>query len=171
MTRPCADEVRKLLAYDPETGRLTWRVRPGTDRDTRAWNTRYAGKPAGSLTNDGYVKVSVCGQTFLAHRIAWSIATGNWPDCEIDHKDGNGLNNSFSNLRTATRTQNMANAKRRSDNSTGWKGVSRARGRYAALIRINSRKIHLGCFATPEEAHAAYVEAAKKYRGEFARPG
>lgn len=90
---------------------------------------------------------------------------------KIDHRDGNGLNNKRKNLRVATCTQNNRNARLRNDSTTGFKGVhlKKSSRRFQALIRVDGVRIHLGCFDTAEEAHAAYCVAAQKYFGAFAR--
>jgi hypothetical protein len=93
------------------------------------------------------------------------------PGPQVDHKDGNGLNNRRSdNLRFATDTQNRANQKVRKDSTTGFKGVRPHRDKFQARIRVKGREITLGSFATPEEAALAYNAAAKECFGEFARP-
>lgn len=86
-----------------------------------------------------------------------------------DHADGNGLNNTRSNLRLATRAQNNANVRRKKTNRSGYKGVYRKRSKWQARIMVNRQHIDLGSFDTPELAHAAYCEAARKHFGEFAR--
>lgn len=86
---------------------------------------------------------------------------------EIDHEDRNGLNNTRSNLRIATRMQNSANKGAQHNNKLGVKGVSERRGGYLAVISVNKKRIHLGDYKTIEEAKQAYDEAAKKYFGEF----
>lgn len=95
------------------------------------------------------------------------------PTEHVDHIDGNGLNNMRSNLRLATRTENVRNSKRPVTNTSGYKGVSwhKARNKWRATIQVNNKHIHLGLFDTPEEAYAAYCEAAIKYHGEFANFG
>jgi hypothetical protein len=94
------------------------------------------------------------------------------PGLDVDHVDFDGLNNTRANLRIATRQQNASNQRRRSDNMSGFKGVSLdRRGRpkpWVAEIWVNQKKIWLGMFATPEHAAAVYNEAATKYFGEFA---
>ena len=89
---------------------------------------------------------------------------------DTDHISGNKLDNRKSNLRTATRSENVCNRKVRPDSSTGVKGVRfhKQHKRYQARITKNKKQIHLGYFSTPETAHAAYCEAAKKLQGEFA---
>lgn len=88
---------------------------------------------------------------------------------EVDHIDRNGLNNTRSNLRIATVVQNQANARISKSNTTGFKGVRKHKGKFMARISVNGNRLFLGMFATPELAHAAYMEAAIKYHGEFAR--
>ena len=89
---------------------------------------------------------------------------------EIDHWDGNGINNRRSNLRLATGCQNCQNQKAKSCNRSGFKGIwlHSVNGNWVACITANRRRQHLGVFDTPEEASAAYIEAAKRLHGEFA---
>jgi hypothetical protein len=169
---PTADRVRELLEYDAQTGFLTWRVRPATTPNERLWNIRYAGKQAGCVANTGYVLVRIDGRLCAAHRIAWAWMTSAWPedDLDVDHANGNPSDNTFSNLRLASRAENIANSKVSINNRLGKKGVYRVcSGRYGAGIRVNGRAHYLGYFDTPEEASAAYVAAAEKYFGRFAR--
>jgi hypothetical protein len=121
-----------------------------------------------------YARTSVsCGvglnrqKTIRMHRLILGCSA----EVKVDHRDGNGLNNTRKNLRYATYAQNNRNARLRKDNPTGFKGVhlKRSSGKFQALIRVDKVRIHLGSFVTPEEAHAAYCKAAKKYFGAFAR--
>lgn len=86
----------------------------------------------------------------------------------IDHKDHNPLNNQKSNLRVATRSQNSANMKKTAKTKSGYKGVTFHKGTWDARIGVNYKRIHIGCFHSPEEAAIAYNEASLKYYGEFA---
>lgn len=90
---------------------------------------------------------------------------------EIDHKDGDGLNNQRSNLRIATHQQNCGNRRISKNNTSGFKGVRKYRhyNKYVARIRVNYRAIHLGYFDDPISAAIAYNRAAKHHFGEFAR--
>uniref|UniRef100_A0A6H1ZW63 Putative homing endonuclease n=1 Tax=viral metagenome TaxID=1070528 RepID=A0A6H1ZW63_9ZZZZ len=85
---------------------------------------------------------------------------------EVDHKDGNGLNNQKYNLRNCTRTQNMQNMK----GFSGYKGVSYIKRDkyYISNIKYKGKLIYLGCFKVAEEAAKVYNIAATKYFGEFA---
>ena len=158
-----AKRLRELLHYDPATGVFTRRVsRQGFNAHT----------VAGSLhKQSGYVIMGVDRRSYRAHRLAWLYMTGHWP-AELDHKNGDRSDNRWDNLREAGRTQNNANAKRREDNSSGFKGVSwdRANGRWRAYINVDGRQKHLGRFDAIESAAAAYSIAAKATFGEFARP-
>ena len=89
----------------------------------------------------------------------------------IDHRDADATNNRWNNLRRATRSQNSANRRRPRHNTSGYKGVylCRKSGKWCAHIGWNGRTIHLGRFTTPQEAHDAYLKAARKLFGEFAR--
>lgn len=89
---------------------------------------------------------------------------------EIDHINGNTLDNRKSNLRIADRSKNMSNTRIRKTNTSGYKGVSldKSRNMWAAEITVNYKKLHLGRFNEIKEAAKAYNEAAKKYFGEFA---
>ena len=111
-------------------------------------------------------------KALLLHRIIMARVIGRPLDDfeHVDHRDGNGLNNTRANLRIATHTQNMQNRKRHKNNKSGYKGVYRRRsGKWRAAIRVNGKYISLGSFDTPEEAYAAYCKAAIQYHGEFAR--
>lgn len=91
----------------------------------------------------------------------------------VDHIDNNSLNNRRDNLRLSTPTQNTRNSRKKHSNTSGYKGVRKARREgWQALIRVgNGERLILGTFDTPEEAHEAYKTAAIKYHGEFANFG
>jgi hypothetical protein len=89
---------------------------------------------------------------------------------QVDHEDGNGLNNQRSNLRIASPTQNQGNARRRKDNTSGYKGVSwyRRTNKWKAHIRVDKKLRHLGYFIDLTDAARAYDAAALEHFGEFA---
>lgn len=95
------------------------------------------------------------------------------PNEQVDHINGNGLDNQRGNLRLASNTQNQWNARRRKDNSSGVKGVwwRKASQKWVASINVNGIKIHLGSFSTLEDARWAYRIAANQMHGEYAKPG
>ena len=155
-----ADEARACLDYDPDTGELKWKAEtPWASHRVIATIPR-RGKSPRTL-----VRFSV---TYQAHRLIWLMMTGEWPEHEVDHVNGDGADNRWLNLRAATRSQNSVN--RRYRNNTGYRGVRRLpNGNYRARIKTSNKRIELGTFATAEEAHEAYKRAAIKYHGPFAR--
>lgn len=80
--------------------------------------------------------------------------------------------NRLANLREASSFQNQWNAKRRRDNTSGYKGVTRSKsGRWFAKIKKHNKLTHLGTYDTPQEAHEAYCAAAREMHGEYANSG
>jgi len=117
--------------------------------------------------------------TILMHRFILGIedmeSSTRTTSIQVDHIDGNGLNNVRKNLRMATSIQNRRNRILNSNNSSGYKGVyfnpySRVRP-WLAAIKADGKKNHLGSFSTPQEAHAAYRTAAVDLHKEFANFG
>jgi hypothetical protein len=124
------------------------------------------------MRSDGYIAVSLsfAGTRFvlLAHRVLWCMRTGQWPESSVDHRDLARANNASANLRLATASQQNAN---RGPIRPGLKGASfdKQTGRFMGQINSAGRNIFLGRFVTEEEAHRAYVEAARRLHGEFAK--
>ena len=89
----------------------------------------------------------------------------------IDHINGNTLDNRKENLRVCTVAENARNSKTRGNNKSGYKWVyfNKKTNKFCSGIKVNGKLIYLGKYATPQEAHAAYCEASKKYHGEFGR--
>ena len=109
------------------------------------------------------------GKFYKAHILAVYIMTGGWPAAIVDHKNGDSVDNTWDNLRLATPHENQRNTKRRKDSASGYKGVTKVRGKYRARVTIEGKRVIVGEFPTPEQAHAAYQIAATKHYGEFAR--
>lgn len=156
-----AEQCRSLLAYDEATGIFTRRASKRGD---------CVGRRAGVVTTNGYLRIRIGTKWYPAHRLAWLYVYGEWPPDDIDHADVNRQNNRIGNLRLATRTQNHAN-RMPQPHSSRFKGVSfdKQTGRWRASIKMNRRLIALGRHDTEEQAHAAYVSAAARHFGEFAR--
>jgi HNH endonuclease/AP2 domain len=156
--------LRELLDYNKKTGEFRWRKRPGggARSDLSAGHVE---------SHQGRRRIGIDGRVYSAHQLAWFYVTGRWGKPMIDHRDGDGTNNRLNNLRPATRSQNNANRRRPRDNTSGYKGVSlhRRPGKWLATIGRNGKRIYLGTFATPQEAHEAYRKEARKLFGKFAR--
>lgn len=120
------------------------------------------GAEAGSISN-GYIAIGLGGvRAIPAHRIAFAIMNGAWPELEIDHIDGNKTNNAWLNLRQVTTEQNHHNLRSaRTDNKVGTLGVSMRDGRYLAQIQVRGKKHWLGLFDSQQEASDAYVSAKR----------
>lgn len=155
--------LKEAYNYDSETGFLTRKVDCGT-----RWRR---GEIVGTIQVNGYRSVSLGSRRFLAHRLIWLYVFGRWPAADIDHINRNRDDNRISNLREATRGQNNINSKVQHNNTSGYKGAyyDRRRKCWYAEIWVNNQKIFLGRYETAANAGAAYLEAAKKYFGEFAR--
>lgn len=162
--------LRELVDYDPGTGVFTWKKNSAK---------RKAGTRAGWVHSKGYICLDINQRKYYAHRLVWLYMTGRWPGDQIDHIDFNKSNNVWLNLREATNAQNQQYQSVSRASSTGLKGaypgfakyqgVVRKTGTYYSQITVGGHRIHLGHFKTPEEAHAAYMRAAERYYGAFAR--
>lgn len=143
-----AERARQLLTYDPTTGEL------------RRSNS---GAIAGTVRADGYRQVSIDGRLYRAHRVAWLMHTGAWPEMEIDHINMDRLDNRFANLRDVSHAVNKQNEKHaRKGSRSGLLGVCAWRNKFKAQIRTGKKNQCLGVFETPADAHAAYIKAKRR---------
>lgn len=147
--------LKELLDYDQKSGLFTWKVKP--------CRRIVKGSIAGCLRNDGYVVIGFDGQSYLAHRLAWCWVTGEIPDIEVDHINGNRADNKFDNLRLATRSENLQNLRFGSRYKTGL-GVSwcKREGKFRACIKLNGVYKSLGYYDTENLAQQAYLSAKAK---------
>ena len=172
---PSPSVLRQLIDYDPETGALVWRVRDVsffTDgkksaiHSMRRWNTRYAGKPALNYKGlKGYFQGAILGKPYLAHRVGWAIYSGAWPENEIDHINGDRLDNRIANLRSVTRQENGKNIAIGITNTSGTIGVywNVSKLKWAAQIHKNGKQKHIGHFKSKDDAISARAKANLKY--------
>ncbi len=157
------DDLIKMLHYAPESGVFTWKVRPAMGVAP--------GSVAGTTLKQGYRATRIRGVNYRMHRLAFFYMTRRWPVGDVDHIDCDKANNRWSNLREATRSQNLANRGATQKNSHGNKGLvwDARRRKWRAVIVVNYRRHYLGIFDDIEEAKGAYWNAAQQHFGEFAR--
>lgn len=155
-----------LAIWEYRDGHLYWRE----NRGKRIKAGDKAGCVFCSRPGAQYRVTTVGGKNYLAHRIIFLMHRGYLPE-QIDHIDGNGMNNDIENLRAANHGQNQQNKGTQKNNTSGFKGVSwnkRAK-KWRALIELDRKDHYLGYFDTPDAAHEAYKAAAIKLHKEFAR--
>jgi len=152
------EELLERFIYDPDTGIFS--------RRTAFVGGKGIGKgsPAGfafkTKNGNGYTRFAIDGVKYYAHRLAWFYVYGKIPTHQIDHMNGDRSDNRLCNLREATNAQNSQNTRLpRKSGSTGLLGVtpSKSKNTYIAQIVADGKHIHVGTYATPEEAHVAYL--------------
>lgn len=152
--------LKSILGYDPLTGIFIWK------KPTK-YHPRMMGKVAGG-DGTGYILIRIDGKKWKAHKLAWLYMKGKLPHMDIDHKDGNALNNAIDNLRLCMNPQNQANRKR-NKNKILPKGVRLNGRKYVARITFRKQQITIGTFKTAKEASDAYFNKSKELYQEFAR--
>jgi len=172
------DEMVRLLRYCPHTGTFVFRDRGINQfkwtgdpyRHWRWWCSNKAGKAAGWVTTDGYLKISVANKKVFAHRAAYLIVHGCSPPM-IDHINGDPSDNRIENLRGCRDRSNQFNIKLPETNTSGYKGVSwsKSHGKWLARVGVDNRRVHVGRFNDPLEAARAYDRAAIRFHGNYAR--
>ncbi len=150
------DRLKRAVSYDPEIGKFT--------RLERAPKSP-AGNEAGYLRPDGYRAIRIDSQKYLAHRLAWLYVHGEWPTECIDHIDRNRSNNRIANLRHVSKQEVNFDLQSRQGSSSRFVGVKfrKDRQRWTARITVDGKHHNLGCFASEEEAYAAYLAAKPKF--------
>jgi hypothetical protein len=172
------DDMRQLLEYCPSTGKLFWRARDehwfaGDEalrrRICKLWNHSFAGVEALTAPDGGYLSGNCLGRKMLAHRAAWAVYYGAWPEHTIDHINGIRDDNRIVNLRDVTRSQNQRNLRRDRRNTSGTTGVcfDAHNGFWVARISVDGGRVFLGAFSDLSDAVAA--RKAAEVRVGYAR--
>lgn len=154
--------LKATVSYNPETGELTWIV---PSKGTKA------GAVVGNVCSRGnkqikqYRECKILGHRYYVHNLVWFIHYGSWPVYQVEHKDGNGLNNRLDNLRDVPQVINCRNQSKSANNTSGVTGVYWNGSAWIANICLNYKTYYLGSFASLEEAAA--VRKATAARLEF----
>lgn len=149
-----AQEVRRLLDYDPLTGVLTNKIARG--------RRIKAGTTAGYTRPDGYRMVCLNYGRYLVHRIAWLHVYGYWPKGQVDHIDQNPMNNAILNLRECNDAENAQNLDPRGYGSSGYLGVTvyhHDPSKWVAKIKLHGKHTNLGIYRCKTAAYVAYCRA------------
>lgn len=172
-----AERIKAFVEYHPLTGEMYWKdVNPSIMKSDHAYAV-YRGQSVGRRAMNidagkGYLVGSLDSKRLMAHRVAWCLFYGDWPEDQIDHIDGNRANNVISNLRSACNGRNGHNRGMLRNNSSGYKGVSwsrAGRGSWRYAIRYSGNRIEHSGFKTALDAALAYDKKALELHGEFAK--
>lgn len=144
------EQLAAALTYDPATGEFRW---------TAAERPRRRSDLAGTVAANGYVMVRLHGKVRLAHRLAWALHYGQWPEFEIDHVNGRRADNRICNLRDVPHLANMRN---HPQNRRLVGAVAAESGRWAANVHRYGKVAPVGEFDTPQEANAAWKDAQSR---------
>lgn len=147
------EKLKEFVFYDPDTGVFTLlKHRHGT--------TRKIGDSLGSLTKAGYLETCIEQKRYYLHRLAFLYMNGELPNGVIDHRNRDKMDNRWINLSCGTQQQNLENdILPRKHGKLGYRGVYRYKNKFRAKINHKGKQIHLGEFATAEEASQAYLKA------------
>lgn len=156
------ETLKEFVAYDPISGKFYWKHRDARwfkgKGNADYWNRTYAFQEC-MKTKDaqGYNIGCLQGKNVYAHRIAWAITHGDWPEDYIDHINGIRNDNRLENLRQVTHKENGRNQGTTARNTSGKTGVywDKRGKRWGARIRFDGKHIHLGQYDVFAEAVAA----------------
>lgn len=172
---PLQVRLRQLVRYEPKTGSVFWLERPASEFKSTArceyWNNRYSGKEVGGISETrGYksrsttLRLSGGERISSVHRLVWMLFNGPIPEgMEIDHIDGNALNNKIENLRLVDHKQNVRNAALRKDNNSGRTGITKSGRKWKARGIYNKKYYNLGSY----ELYSDAVDARKKWEEDM----
>lgn len=150
-------ELKELFRYDNNSGNLIRLKKIGASKPI--------GTTLGSIDGKGYLNCQLFKIQYKVHRLIWLYHYGEFPNENIDHIDGNRINNRIENLREASLQENVKNLSIDKRNKTGVTGVIKSRwaNSFEASISVNKKQIHLGTFRTLNEAIIARKNAENKY--------
>ena len=162
------ERLTDILHYEPQTGVWTWLK---SQYQSRPHQGDIAGVIAETTEHKSYRYIGIDQKHYKSQRLAIFYMTGEWPSGEVTQRNHDSLDDTYDNLRVATRSQTIASSKKRVDNTSGFKGVSwnERVGKYESYITLNYKKRHLGWFSSASDAAKKRNEVAQQLQGEFAR--
>lgn len=162
--------LRQLIRYEPETGKYFWLPRPiemfACRRAFSMWHKMYCGKEAlRSVNKRGYCVTKLLNRRYFSHSVIWAFHTGQWPIYQIDHINRIKDDNRIENLRDIPQSENVKNAPRRGDNSSGVVGVRwhKSSRKWQGRIHHNKKEYSLGCFKNKQDAVNARKQAEIRF--------
>lgn len=151
------DRLREVLSYHPWTGEFRWKLCIGPRTSV--------GSVAGYVTDQGFVKISIDGRRYFAHRLAWLYMKRQWPTGSINHKNRKPADNRWPNLREATNSECQAYALSRRKGIS--RGVDCVDGGFRARVKVAGRLFNLGKHRTEARAYQSYLAVARAAFGKF----
>jgi hypothetical protein len=152
------DYLKKVVTYEPSTGLFTRNYLSGKGRKPQ-------GTPAGHLSSNGYLLVSIDMRHYAAHRLAWLYVYGTLPKTELDHIDGDRTNNRIDNLREVSRRLNCQNKKTHRQGRLPGCYFHKQDKAWMARIRVGEKRVYLGNFSSEIAAYKAYAIKHKELFG------
>ena len=149
--------LKELFFYDSTCGDFI--------RIKRTTNSVCIGDVAGALNFYGYLQTNVDGKIYKNHRLAWLYVYGEFPLKDLDHINRIKTDNRILNLRQVTDAQNLQNIGLRSDNKSGYKGVSwcKQKEKWCVRMQYDKKYRHIGYFDNVHEAGKAYIVMSKEH--------
>lgn len=161
MRRPARmDGGRTLIAVERLRQEFTYDAASGV---IRSLSGRAKGRIEGAKSPNGYLKLRLDGVNLYAHRVAWALVHGSWPENDIDHINGERDDNRLSNLRALKRHENLQNMRKRRPGRSGVRGITwdKQTQTWRAQLSAQGKRINIGRFRDKEMAEQAYLEAKR----------
>ena len=161
------DKLKQYIDYNPDTGILTWKA----SQHQLSNRLKVGGECGSNVDSRGYKRVCFMGKQYRAHRVAWALHYGQEPVDQIDHINGNRIDNRICNLRLATNTENSRNSGLAKNNTSGVTGITwhKQCNKWVAQITVNRKNHNLGLYVDKDEAIKVRKEAEKIHFGQFIR--
>lgn len=145
------------LEYNKDTGIFIW-------KSVNIKNQVKIGQKAGYTSGRKYLYLELDNKTYSLHRLAWFYTYKTWPKWDIDHINGNTLDNSINNLRDVPTRANCQNRKTHREGKLVGAHYVKTNNKWKSRIQINGKTIQIGTFNTQQEAHEAYLNRLEQLK-------